>query len=66
MIINERNNRSERLLQVANEMMTAARTAPKGKGTYIVIVFCLESLEGRIFGLQSKEDFSNKRSVSCV
>lgn len=40
--------------------------APKGKGTYIVIVFCLESLEGRIFGLQSKEDFSNKRSVSCV
>ena len=36
MIINERNNRSERLLHVANEMMTAARTAPKGKGVDII------------------------------
>ena len=36
MILNERNNRSERLLQVANEMMTAARTAPKGKGIDII------------------------------
>ena len=38
MIINERENRSERLLQVANEMMTAARTAPKGKGVDIIEV----------------------------
>lgn len=36
MILNERNNRSERLLQVANEMMTAARTAPKGKGIDLI------------------------------
>lgn len=36
MIINERNNRHERLLHVANEMMTAARTAPKGKGIDII------------------------------
>ena len=36
MIINERNNRHERLMQVAFEMMTAARTAPKGKGIDII------------------------------
>jgi len=36
MLINERQNRKERLLQVANEMMTAARTAPKGKGFDII------------------------------
>jgi uncharacterized ferredoxin-like protein len=36
MLINERQNRKERLLQVAKEMMTAARTAPKGKGFDII------------------------------
>ena len=38
MLINERDTRRERLLQVANDMMTAARTAPKGKGYDIVEV----------------------------
>ena len=38
MITNERDTRRERLLQVANEMMTAARTAPKGKGFDIIEV----------------------------
>lgn len=38
MITNERNTRTERLLQVANDMMTAARTAPKGKGYDIIEV----------------------------
>jgi uncharacterized ferredoxin-like protein len=38
MLINERETRRERLLQVANEMMTAARTAPKGKGFDIIEV----------------------------
>jgi uncharacterized ferredoxin-like protein len=38
MLINERDTRHERLLQVANEMMTAARTAPKGKGFDIIEV----------------------------
>ena len=38
MLINERGTRAERLLQVANEMMTAARTAPKGKGFDIIEV----------------------------
>jgi uncharacterized ferredoxin-like protein len=36
MLINERKTRRERLLQVANEMMTAARTAPKAKGVDII------------------------------
>jgi uncharacterized ferredoxin-like protein len=38
MLINERNTRTERLLQVAYAMMTAARTAPKGKGFDIIEV----------------------------
>lgn len=38
MFINERDTRHERLIQVANEMMTAARTAPKGKGLDIIEV----------------------------
>ncbi|MBN2767146.1 MAG: ferredoxin [Paludibacteraceae bacterium] len=38
MLINERENRRERLLTVANAMMTAARTAPKGKGIDIIEV----------------------------
>ncbi len=38
MIINERDTRRKRLLHVADDMMTAARTAPKGKGFDIVEV----------------------------
>ena len=41
MIINERNTRRERLLQVANEMMTAARTAPKGKGVDLIEIMLI-------------------------
>ena len=36
MIINERNSRSEYMLTVAKQIMTAARTAPKGKGFDII------------------------------
>ncbi len=36
MLINERNNRKERVLAAANVMATAARTAPKGKGIDII------------------------------
>ena len=36
MLINERQNRRERLLKVAKAMATAARTAPKGKGFDII------------------------------
>lgn len=36
MLINERNNRKERVIAAANMMATAARTAPKGKGIDII------------------------------
>ena len=36
MLLNERQNRRERLMKVADAMATAARTAPKGKGLDIV------------------------------
>jgi uncharacterized ferredoxin-like protein len=41
MLINERDTRNERLLQVAGEMMTAARTAPKGKGIDLIEVITI-------------------------
>ena len=36
MIINERDDRHERVISIAKQMMTAARTAPKGKGIDII------------------------------
>lgn len=38
MFINERENRRQRMLKVADAMMNAARTAPKGKGFDIIEV----------------------------
>ena len=38
MIVNERESRHEHVLQVGRQMMTAARTAPKGKGIDIIEV----------------------------
>lgn len=36
MIINERDCRNEHVIQIAKQMMTAARTAPKGKGVDLI------------------------------
>lgn len=36
MILNEREQRHEHILNVARQMMTAARTAPKGKGIDVI------------------------------
>lgn len=36
MIVNERSNRHSRLLAVADEMLTAIRTAPKGRGLDLI------------------------------
>lgn len=41
MIYNERENRERAVLQAASEMMTAARTAPKGKGVDIIEIATL-------------------------
>ncbi len=42
MIHNERESRHEHLLTVVRQMMTAARTAPKGKGVDIIEIVTLE------------------------
>ncbi|MBQ8424126.1 MAG: ferredoxin [Coprobacter sp.] len=41
MIIDERDSRKEFMLEVAKQMMTAARTAPKGKGIDIIEIVTL-------------------------
>ena len=38
MILNERDSRHEQVLQIAQQMMIAARTAPKAKGVDIIEV----------------------------
>lgn len=38
MILNERDTRNEQVLRIGMQMMTAARTAPKGKGADIIEV----------------------------
>jgi uncharacterized ferredoxin-like protein len=42
MIINERESRREYLLNAAKQMMTAARTAPKGKGIDVIEIALVE------------------------
>ena len=36
MILTERETRHEQVLRIAQQMMTAARTAPKGKGVDVI------------------------------
>ena len=62
MIINERNNRSERLLQVANEMMTAARTAPKGKGIDLIEINLITGEDIRTLS-DAMRDYSGKTGM---
>lgn len=45
MVLNERNIRHEHLLNVAKQMMTAARTVPKGKGVDIIEVATITDKE---------------------
>ncbi|MDH8701961.1 putative ferredoxin-like protein [Dysgonomonadaceae bacterium PH5-43] len=42
MILNERETRRQHILEVAKQMMTAARTAPKGKGIDIIEIITVE------------------------
>jgi len=65
MLINERDTRHERLLQVANEMMTAARTAPKGKGFDIIEV---AMATGETIGLLSKAmlEYSERTGLKFI
>lgn len=65
MLIDERDTRTERLLLVANEMMTAARTAPKGKGFDIIEVMLAT---GETIELLSKEmlKYSEKTGLKFI
>lgn len=45
MIINERESRHQHVMQVAQQIMTAARTAPKGKGIDIIEIIVVEGEE---------------------
>lgn len=45
MIVNERNARHRHVMQVAQQMMTAARTAPKGKGVDIIEIVTVDGDE---------------------
>lgn len=47
MILNERDERHNHILEVGRQMMTAARTAPKGKGVDVIEIamICGEDLE---------------------
>jgi len=65
MILNERNNRHERLLQVANEMMTAARTAPKGKGIDLIEIELVTGDDIRTLS-DAMLDYSEKTGMKFV
>lgn len=55
MIINERESRHEHVLNIARQMMTAARTAPKGKGVDIIEVAMVTDDEIKTLSVKMKE-----------
>ena len=78
MIINERESRHEQALNVARQMMTAARTAPKGKGVDIIEVALvtdedIKKLAEQLISLSEEKgmkfflrDADNILSAECV
>ena len=81
MILNERDARHEHILQVARQMMTAARTAPKGKGIDIIEVALITDEEikqlsdtmvamveehGMKFFLRDADNISNAECVILI
>jgi len=65
MLTNERATRTGRLLHVAGEMMTAARTAPKGKGIDIIEVMLAT---GETIGMLSKAmlEYAGKTGLGFI
>ena len=78
MIIKERESRHEQVLNVARQMMTAARTAPKGKGVDIIEVALvtdedIKKLSEQLISLSEEKgmkfflrDADNILSAECV
>jgi len=58
MILNERNVRHEHLLDVAKQMMTAARTAPKGKGIDIIEAVTITEKEIELLSEEMKSMYT--------
>jgi len=48
MLINERDSRHEHVMNIAKQMMTAARTAPKGKGIDIIEIAVISGEEIKV------------------
>lgn len=57
MILNERDSRHEHVLNVARQMMTAARTAPKGKGIDVLETAIIDDEEIQILSDTMREMF---------
>ena len=55
MILNERDSRHEQVLQIAQQMMIAARTAPKAKGVDIIEVAMVTESNIRILSDTMKQ-----------
>ena len=78
MIINERESRHEQVLNVARQMMTAARTAPKGKGVDIIEIALvtdedIKKLSEQLISLSEEKgmkfflrDADNILSAECI
>ncbi len=78
MIINEREKRHEQVLAAASQMMTAARTAPKGKGVDIIEIAIVEGDDIERLAVKMEQmvlehgmkfflrDASNIRQAECV
>ena len=78
MIINERESRHEQVLNIARQMMTAARTAPKGKGVDIIEIALvtdedIKRLSQKMISLSEEKgmkfflrDADNILSAECV
>lgn len=55
MILNERETRHQQVLEIAKQIMTAARTAPKGKGLDIIEIILAEGEDIQILSEKTYE-----------
>jgi uncharacterized ferredoxin-like protein len=55
MVVNERETRHAHLMNAVKQMMTAARTAPKGKGMDIIEIAAVEGEDIKILSAKTRE-----------
>lgn len=61
MILNERETRHAQIMTAVQQMMTAARTAPKGKGADILEIIAVEGKEIETLSSKTRELGEKKR-----